>query len=157
MGRRMNGLIWNSELQCGSPCLTWLKTDRLASMIKFELYTGAYGIYWGPANWVVSCVAETEDILPYLTGVYQDIAWVTHGVFTEAYTWKTCTRVRWVLIVSLTTLWTIATRGALLDCVCHIVRFYTLVRLTIDLNLHDYPQIWITLVRCNHFIELSTL
>jgi hypothetical protein len=42
-----------------------------------------------------------EAILPYLTGVHQDSAWATHGVSNEAYTWKTCTRVRWALIVSL--------------------------------------------------------
>jgi hypothetical protein len=33
---------------------------------------------WGPANLVVSCVAETEAILSYLTDIYQDSAWATH-------------------------------------------------------------------------------
>jgi hypothetical protein len=32
----------------------------------------------------------------------------------------------------------------------------TLARLTIDLNLRDYPRIWVTLARCSHSVELST-
>jgi hypothetical protein len=43
-----------------------------------------------------------EAILPYVTDVKWDSAWATHGVSAEAYAWKTCTRVRWALIVSLT-------------------------------------------------------
>jgi hypothetical protein len=110
----MSGLIWNSELKGSSPHLCQLGTDRLAPMSEFELCTGAYMILWGPTNWVASCAAETEPILPYLMGVKWDSAWATHGVSTEAYTWKTCTRVRWALIVSLTALWIVATHGALL-------------------------------------------
>jgi hypothetical protein len=53
-------------------------------------------------NRVVSCVAEMEAILPYLTGVHWDSKWATHGVSAEAYAWKMCTRVRWALIVSFT-------------------------------------------------------
>jgi hypothetical protein len=53
-------------------------------------------------NLVASCTAETEAILPYLTGLQWDSAWATHGMFTELYAWKACTRVRWALIVSLT-------------------------------------------------------
>jgi hypothetical protein len=71
-------------------------------MSKFELCTGAYGILWGSANGVASCTTEMEAILPYLTGVKWDSAWATHGVFAEAYVWKTYTRVTWALIISLT-------------------------------------------------------
>jgi hypothetical protein len=53
-------------------------------------------------NRVASCVTETEAILPYLMDVKWDSAWATHGVSVEAYTWKMCTRVRWALIISLT-------------------------------------------------------
>jgi hypothetical protein len=77
-------------------------------------------------NWVASCVAETEAILPYLMGVHQDSAWATHGVSAESYAWKTCTRVRWTLIVSLTSSWIVATRGALWAYVCRYVRFIPL-------------------------------
>jgi hypothetical protein len=45
-----------------------------------------------------------ESILPYLMGVKWDSAWATHGVFVEAYVWKTRTRVRWALIVASTAL-----------------------------------------------------
>jgi hypothetical protein len=55
-------------------------------------------------NRVASCAAETEAILPYLMDVNCDSAWATHGVSVEAYVWKTCTRVRWALIISLTAL-----------------------------------------------------
>jgi hypothetical protein len=54
-----------------------------------------------PANLVASCVTKIEAILPYIMGVHGDSAWATHSVSAEAYTWKTCTRVRWALIVSL--------------------------------------------------------
>jgi hypothetical protein len=53
-------------------------------------------------NRVAPCAAETEAIVPYLTDVKWDSAWVTHGVSTEAYEWNTCTRVRWASIISLT-------------------------------------------------------
>jgi hypothetical protein len=95
-------------------------------MSKFELCTGAYEILWGPANWVAPCAAETEAILPYLTGVNWDSAWSTYGVSAEAYVWKTCTRVRWALIVSLTALWTVATRGALPGRVWRVIRLLSL-------------------------------
>jgi hypothetical protein len=102
--------------------MRWLRIDRLFSVSKFELCIGAYRISWGPANWVASCVTETEAIIPYLTGVHWDSAWVTYGVSVEAYVWKTCTRVRWALIVS-TTLWTIATRSDFLACLCRATRY----------------------------------
>jgi hypothetical protein len=50
----------------------------------------------------------------------------THSVSVETYAWKTCTRVRWALIVSLTSSWIIATRGALRAYVCRVVRFIPL-------------------------------
>jgi hypothetical protein len=144
MGMRMSGMIWNSELQCGSPRLCQLRIDRLAPMSKFELCTGVYRILWGLTNWVALCAAESEAILPYLTGVKWNSACATHGVFIEAYVWNTCTRV---------------------NC-CHpwcpfdprvsCCQVNTLTRLTIDSNLHDYPQIWVTLARCSHSEELST-
>jgi hypothetical protein len=126
MGRNKSGPIWNSELEGGSSRLSWLRTDRLAPVSKFELCTGAYGILWGPVNWVSSCVAKTKATLPYLTGVHQDTAWAIHGLSDETYMWKMCARVRWVLIVSLTTTWTVATHGALLTYVCHVFKFIPL-------------------------------
>jgi hypothetical protein len=44
-----------------------------------------------------------EAILPYLIVVQWNNAWGTHGVSAEAYTRMMCTRMRWVLIVSLAT------------------------------------------------------
>jgi hypothetical protein len=77
-------------------------------------------------NWVVSYATEIEAILQYLTCVQWDSARATHGVSAEAYTWKTCTRVRWALIVSLIASWIFAPRGALRAYVCHVVRFIPL-------------------------------
>jgi hypothetical protein len=153
LGRLRVVWIINSELQGGSPLLSWIRTDRLASVSKFELYTSAYGISWGPANWVASCVTETEAILPYLTTVHQDSARATHGVSLEAYAWKMCTRVRWGLIVSLITSWTIATHSALLACVCRVVRFLPLKGLNWLESLW-HPQIWVTLAHRSHSVEL---
>jgi hypothetical protein len=118
MGRKGSGMIWNSELQGGSPCLSWLRTNRLAPVSKFELCTGAYGISWGPTNWVALCVTKMKAIQPYLTDVRHDSARATHDVSAEVYAWKMCTRVRWALIISLTMSWTVATRlPSWLSCV----------------------------------------
>jgi hypothetical protein len=155
MGRKESGLIWNSELQCGSPHLCRLRTNRLAPVSKFELCTGTYEILWCPKNWVAPCVVETEAILPYLTGVYQDNAWSIHGVSAETYAWTSCTRVRWALIIFLTAWWTIATRGALLARVCRVVRLLPLQGLNWLESLW-YPRIWVTLTHCSHSVELST-
>jgi hypothetical protein len=124
-------------------------------MSKFELFTGTYGVLWGPTNWVASCVAEMKDILPYLTDVKWDSAWATHGVSAEAYAWKTCTRVRWTLIISLIALWTVVTRGALPSHVCRVVRLLPLQCLN-WLESPRYPRIWVTLVHCSHSVELSS-
>jgi hypothetical protein len=118
MARKGSGMNWNSKLQGGSPRLSWLWTDRLAPVSKFELCTSAYGISWGPANFVVLCVAKVKVILPYLLGGHRDSAWVTHSVSAEAYVWKTCTRVRCALIVSMTASWNVAAHLPLwLSCV----------------------------------------
>jgi hypothetical protein len=77
-------------------------------------------------NWVALCVDELDDTLPRFMGVQWDSVWATHGVSTEAYERKTAlgrTRTR---PDSLTTLWTISTRGALRGCMCHFVRFIPL-------------------------------
>jgi hypothetical protein len=47
-GKVESGLMSDSELQGGSPCLCRLKTDRLAPMNKIELCTNAYKIYGVP-------------------------------------------------------------------------------------------------------------
>jgi hypothetical protein len=131
MGRRMSGLIWNSKLQDGSPHLCRLRTDHLAPVDKFELCTSVYKILWGPANLLASTVAELDDILPYLTGDTRDSAWAVHGVSTKAYTWKTCTRVRWawldylIVVVNCCHSWCL--RGLRVSC-CQVI---TLVRLTL--------------------------
>jgi hypothetical protein len=47
-GKVESGLMSDSKLQGGSPCLCRLRTDRLASVNKIELCTDAYGIYGVP-------------------------------------------------------------------------------------------------------------
>jgi hypothetical protein len=54
---------------------------------------------------------------------------IVHGPFTDArwgIAWKTCTRVRWARIVSFTASWTVATHGAFVVHMCHVIRFYPL-------------------------------
>jgi hypothetical protein len=106
-------------------------------------------------NWVASCAAEMEAILPYLTDVKWDSVWATHSVSVEAYAWKTCTRVRWALIVSLTSLWIVATRGVLRACVCHVVRF---VPLQGDYWFESprHPRTWVMACSLCLNVELST-
>jgi hypothetical protein len=126
MGRKGSGLIWYSKLQGGSPRLWRLRPVSVGSeWIRIWNVLTHTGHMESP-NWVVSCATETEVILSYLMGVQWDSAWATHGVSAEAYAWKTCTMVRWALIVFLTASWTVATRGVLRAYVCHVVRFIPL-------------------------------
>jgi hypothetical protein len=126
MGRKGSGLIWNSELQGGSHRLCLLRPVSIGSEWTSIWNVLTHMGHIESPNWVASCAAEIEAILPYLMGVQWYSAWSTHGVFTEAYEWKTCTRVRWALIISLTVSWTIATCGTLWACVCHVIRFIPL-------------------------------
>jgi hypothetical protein len=112
MGRRMSGLIWNSKLEGGSPCLCRLRPASVEACWTSIWNVLAHTGHMESPNWVASCVAETEVILPYLIGVHRDSAWATHSASTEAYAWKTCTRVRWALI--------------LLAYACRVVRFIPL-------------------------------
>jgi hypothetical protein len=126
MGRKGSGLIWNLELQGGSPCLCRLSPASVGSE-----WTSIWNVLTHIGHMeslilVASCVAGMEAILPYLTGVQWDSEWAIHRVSAEAYAWKTCTRVRWALNVSLVTSWIVATRGALLAYVCRVVRFIPL-------------------------------
>jgi hypothetical protein len=126
MGRKGSGVIWYSELQGSS-----LRLCRLRPTLVEPCWTSIWNIlthtgHMESPNWIVSCAAETEAILPYLAGVKWNSAWATHDVSTKSYVWKTCTRVRWALIISLTSLWIVATRGALQAYVCHVVRFIPL-------------------------------
>jgi hypothetical protein len=128
MRRKGSGLIWNVELQGGSPRLCRLSPTLVGSewisIWNVLMHTG----HIESPNWVASCVAKMEAILPYLMGVHRDSAWATHGVSTVAYAWEMCTRVRWALIISLATSWIVVTHGALHACVCHVVRFIPLQR-----------------------------
>jgi hypothetical protein len=47
-GKVESGLMLDSELQDGSPCLCQLRTDHMASVNKTELCTDAYRIYGVP-------------------------------------------------------------------------------------------------------------
>jgi hypothetical protein len=47
-GKVESGLMSDSELQDGRPCLCRLRTDRLAPVNKIELCTDAYRIYGVP-------------------------------------------------------------------------------------------------------------
>jgi hypothetical protein len=134
MGRKGSGLIWYLELQGGSPRLSRLRVASVESE-----WTRTW-MYWcirdmESPNWVVSCAAETEVILPYLTDVKWDSAWAAYGVSAEAYMWKTCTWVRWALIVCLTSSWNCCHSwcppGLCVSC-CQV---YTLARLITDSNL----------------------
>jgi hypothetical protein len=73
-------------------------------------------------NLVALCVIELDNILPPYR-CYTGQCWATHGVSTEAYTWKTTLGRGRTRPDSLTMSWTVATRGALLACVCRVVRF----------------------------------
>jgi hypothetical protein len=134
----MSGLIWYSELQGGGPYLCRLSPVSVGSeWTSFELCTGAYEIFWGLTNLLALTVTELDDTLPYLMGDTRDSTWATHCVSTEAYTRKTCTRVRWawldslIVVVNSCHLWCLC--GSRVSC-CQVI---SLARLTIDSNLRD--------------------
>jgi hypothetical protein len=56
-GNVESGLMPDSKLRGGSPCLCRLRTDCLASVDKFEICTDACRILWGPVNLVPSVTA----------------------------------------------------------------------------------------------------
>jgi hypothetical protein len=126
MGRLRVVWIINSKLWGDSLHLCWLRPtsvgSKWTSIWNVLMHTG----HMESPNWVALCVTETEAILPYLTGVQWNSACATHGVSTEAYAWKMCTRVRWALTVSLAVLWNVATHGALQAYVSYVFRFIPL-------------------------------
>jgi hypothetical protein len=75
----------------------WLRMNKHLNVL---MHTGHIEF----PNLVASFATGMEVILPYLTGVQWDSAWATHGMSIVAYAWKTCTGVRWSLIVSMTVL-----------------------------------------------------
>jgi hypothetical protein len=130
VGRKGSGLIWYSELQGGSPHLSRLRT------MSFESCWTSIWMYWRIRN-IWNPQTETEAILPYLTDVKWDSTWATHGVSAEAYAWKMCTRVRWALIVSLTSSWNCCNSRCPLGLCVSCCQVYTLARLIIDSDLRD--------------------
>jgi hypothetical protein len=68
MGRSGRGLLSIQSSKGGSPHLCWLKTKCLARVSKFD-YVLAHTGCMGSQKFVVSCIAETEAILPCLMDV----------------------------------------------------------------------------------------
>jgi hypothetical protein len=56
-GKVESGLMTDLELRGGRPHLCQLRTDRLASVNKFQMCTNACMILWGPVNLVASVTA----------------------------------------------------------------------------------------------------
>jgi hypothetical protein len=154
MGRKGSGLIWYSKLQGGSPRLWRLRPVSVGSeWIRIWNVLTHTGHMESP-NWVVSCATETEVILSYLMGVQWDSAWATHGVSAEAYAWKTCTMVRWALIISLTASWTVATHESS-GPVCVMLGLYP-CKVDYWFKSPRHSRIWVMACSPNLNVELST-
>jgi hypothetical protein len=83
----------------GSPRLSWLRTNCLAPVCKFD-YVLAHKGFMGSRKLRALLVTELDDTLPCL----QDVHGIVCGPPTDArrgIRWKTCTRVRWTLLDSL--------------------------------------------------------
>jgi hypothetical protein len=78
---------------------------------------------WGPTNLVTSYVTELDDTLPRFTGVQWGSIRATHSLSSEAYAWKMALERGRTWPDSVTTSYTVATRGALLARGCRVVRF----------------------------------
>jgi hypothetical protein len=122
MGRKGSGLIWYSKLQGGSPCLCRLRPasvePRWTSIWTVLTDMG----HMESPNWVASCVEELDDTLPHFIDVQWDSVQATHGVSTEAYTWKIALGRGKTQPGFLVMSWIVATHGALRAYVCHVVR-----------------------------------
>jgi hypothetical protein len=155
MGRRGSGLIWYSKLQGGSPRLCRLKPASVGSKwISFWNVLAHTGHMESP-NWVASWAAGMEAILPYLTGVQWDSAWATHDVSAEAYAWKTCTKVRWALIISLTASWIVATRRSS-GHACVVLSDLYPYKVEYWFESPRHPQIWVMACSPHLNVELPT-
>jgi hypothetical protein len=75
---------------------------------------------------VASCVDELEDTFPRFMGVQWDSVRATHVVSIEVYAWKMALGRGRTRPESLAVSWTVATIGALLACMCRVVRFIPL-------------------------------
>jgi hypothetical protein len=153
--RKGSGLIWYSKLQDGSPRLCRLGPTSVGSEWTSIWNVMAHTKQMESPNLVASWATETEVVLPYLTGVQWDRAWATHGVSIEAYMWKTCTRVRWALIVSLTASWIVATNGSSLPACVMLSGLYPC---KVDFLFESpwHPRTWVMTCSSNLSVELST-
>jgi hypothetical protein len=77
-------------------------------------------------NWVASCDNELDDTLPRFMGEQWDSVWAAHGVSAEVYAWKTALGWDRNHPYFFITSWIVATRCALLPCVCRVVWFIPL-------------------------------
>jgi hypothetical protein len=136
MGRLRVIWIVNSELQGGSPRLCRLRPTSVGFEWRSIWNVLAQIGHMESPNWVASCVNQSDDTLPYFTGVQWDSVRATHGVSTEAYVWETTLGWGWTWPGLLVTSWMVATRSAS-GPACVVFLVYTLARLTIDSNLHD--------------------
>jgi hypothetical protein len=72
-GKVESGLFSYSKLQSGSPHLSQLRTDCLASVSKF-IYVLMHMRCMGSYKLLALRVAESDDTLPYLQVVHRDSA-----------------------------------------------------------------------------------
>jgi hypothetical protein len=135
MGRLRVVWIINSKLQGGSPHLCQLMPTSIGSK-----WTSIWNIlthmgHMESLNWVASCVNELDDTLPCFMGVPWDSVRVTHGVYGEAYAWKTALGRGRTQPDFFVTSWIVATGGALWGYVCRVVGF---------IPLQSWLSIWIS-------------
>jgi hypothetical protein len=112
MGRLRVVWIVNLELQGGSPRLCQLRTTSIGSEWTSIWNVLTHTGHMESLNWVASYVDELDDTLPHFTSVQWDSVWATHGMSTEAYTWKTTLGWGRTWPSLLITSWIVATRGA---------------------------------------------
>jgi hypothetical protein len=156
MGRRMSGLIWNLELRGGCPHLCRLRLASVGSKWTSFDYVLVHTRFMGSHKHssFVCCWDGSYPTIPH--GCLEGIV---HGPPTDSpvcgITWKTCTRVRWSLVVSVTTSWTVATHGALLAHVWHVVRFRPLQGWLL-IQIFMTPSEMVDACSSNLNVELST-
>jgi hypothetical protein len=127
MGWRMSGLIIDSKLRGGSPHLCRLRPTSVGSEWASSDYVLAHMGFMGSCK-CSSFVCFWDE--SYSTIPHGCLEGIVHGPPMDSrvcgIAWKTCTWMRWALIVSMATSWTVATHGALLARVRCVVMFIPL-------------------------------
>jgi hypothetical protein len=151
-------VVWivNLEFQGGSPRLCRLRPASVGSEWTSIWNILAHTGHMKFPNWVASCVDELDDTLTHFTGVQWDSVRTTHGVSTEAYTWKMALGRGRTRPGFLVTSWIVATHGAS-GPTCVVLSDLYPYKVDYWFKSLRHPRTWVMSCSPNLNVELLTL